>query len=271
MGHIGRDRGDRHDIHSGRCRGEQLTVRDRFPPGALVDRLGADQHCPVADSDRQRVVHRGRGECDAVGDQQVEPGTRGAAKHLGSNSAYRAAQRLTGRQPAADQRPQQRGIRGCVEREQVGHRQAAGQCRHAVRPPRDPAVVAEQPPASAEGGAGGVHYGHPHSGRAHRGEHRTAAHLGGQRCERRVGPQRDSPPVPDRRDGAVGVPACAEPVGIDCAAATHIDRRVALPQQRVRRGKQQRCEVARRPEVGQVSTHVRSGPPGRRPGRNENR
>ena len=84
---------------------------------------------------RQGVAQARWPRSPAVGEQQVQPGA-GAVAATRRRCRRRRRRVLPGPKAVAHERPHQRRVGRRVEREQVGHRQPAGEPRHAVRPRR---------------------------------------------------------------------------------------------------------------------------------------
>ena len=121
----------------------------------------------------------------------------------------------------ADQRPEQRRVGRRLQGQQVRRPAAAGQRGERSGQPCDGAVVAEQPAAVGERRAARLADRHAGGGGADRGEHGAGARSPAASVgERRVGPDRVGPAVADGpAPRSSGVPADAEAVGVDRAAA----------------------------------------------------
>ena len=210
----------------------------------------------------------------AVGEQQVQPGT-GRRTVDGAHDVDQDGRRVVARpKTVADQRPQQRGVTGGIQRQQIRDRQLRSEPRHRRGPAPDHAVVAEQPATLGERCRRRRGDRHARCRRAHRGEHPGGRRDRGESGEPGVRPQRAVAAVARRagahEGGRIGtriaarcrcrrrrrrrVPARSEPVRVHRATAAHVRRRVRLVQQAVRRIQQQRGEPRRvdrrRPDAG---------------------
>ena len=165
--------------------------------------------------------------------------------HLDQGGAERRAGRPAGRGQAEHQR-------GVDRRRSLGDVQGAlvERAPRAV-PVRDAAVVAEQPAALRERRHHRLVVGEAGRVRPDRAQDAAAGDRRRERREGGVGPDRLRPPVADRLLPAQGVPAGAEPVGVEDAVQLGA-RGPRLRRQRAGRVEQQALQRDRLTDVGEV-------------------
>ena len=222
------------------------SVRDLLPAGSSSS--GSEATATVA-APRRGTTARGPASWprrSAVGEQQVQPGAGRGGGDLGDRRRRGAS---AGSAPARSRcRTSAHSSAESVGASRVSRsrdRQRGGE-RAPATPgqPRTTPVVAEQPAPVGERGAAPPRRPacRPWPSAPRPAPRRTRDRRR-RSAKRRVGPDRPAPPVARPGPASPGVPADAEAVGVDRAAAAHVARRPGLAQQRVRRVEQQRRQA----------------------------